>query len=130
MFLVLLEFGHYYSYILDFNSSKWFRYDDVNCTEIGEDEVIRVSKGFGDQSAYGLIYFSEALRNKNKETDYRPNATLSAWVPTNLKDEITKENKQFKADLDEYQVTQQVTDIIREYEQKIVAVEMFFRRSN
>jgi len=48
MFLVLIEFGHYYSYILDFNSSKWFRYDDVNCTEIGEDEVMRVSKGFGD----------------------------------------------------------------------------------
>ena len=103
--LVLLEFGHYYSYIFDFNSSKWFRYDDVNCTETEENEVMRVSKGFGDQSAYGLIYFNESLRVKNKETDYKPNATLSAWVPANLKDEISKENKQFKADLDEYQVT-------------------------
>ncbi|KAL4510751.1 hypothetical protein ABPG72_004905 [Tetrahymena utriculariae] len=125
------EFGHYFSYIYDLNQQKWFKYDDINCMEVEEFEVLRNAKGFGDQSAYGLIYINEDLAQKNRETIYKQDSTnLVQYLPQNLKEELIKENKQFQTDLDEYHLSQQANLIIREYDKRFTFIEQYIRKLN
>ncbi|EAS07365.3 ubiquitin carboxy-terminal hydrolase (macronuclear) [Tetrahymena thermophila SB210] len=125
------EFGHYFSYIYDLNQQKWFKYDDINCIEVEESEVLRNAKGFADQSAYGLIYINEDLAKKNRETIYKQDSTnLVQYLPQNLKEELIKENKQFQTDLEEYHLAQQASLIIREYDKRFTFIEQYIRKFN
>jgi ubiquitin carboxyl-terminal hydrolase 25/28 len=48
--------GHYYSYTYDLLAKKWRKYNDINVTEEGEEQVLREGKGLNAASAYYLVY--------------------------------------------------------------------------
>ncbi len=52
------EYGHYYSYIYDKEMQKWRKYNDMNVTEVSEEEVFADSEGgpTSGKSAYCLLY--------------------------------------------------------------------------
>jgi len=77
--------GHYWAYIFDRQSNKWFKYNDITVEEVTEESVLREAKGHSKTSAYCLIY----LRVGEKS----PIAIQNAEIPKDLLSEIEKDNK-------------------------------------
>eukprot|EP01022_Parablepharisma_sp_SALTPOND_P023425 TRINITY_DN494_c0_g1_i1.p1 TRINITY_DN494_c0_g1~~TRINITY_DN494_c0_g1_i1.p1 ORF type:complete len:1152 (+),score=161.70 TRINITY_DN494_c0_g1_i1:3596-7051(+) len=52
--------GHYYAFIYDFEQNKWRKYNDIQVTEVDEEEVFKTSIGEDNSaaSAYCLVYVS------------------------------------------------------------------------
>lgn len=52
------EYGHYYAFIYDSEMQKWRKYNDMNVTEVTEEEVFVESEGgsTSGKSAYCLLY--------------------------------------------------------------------------
>lgn len=51
--------GHYYSYTLDIKDRVWRKYNDINISDEVEVQVLREARGFGNISAYYLVYAQE-----------------------------------------------------------------------
>ena len=39
IYIIILDSGHYYTYIKDFTSNKWFKFNDTRVTEEKEEKV-------------------------------------------------------------------------------------------
>jgi len=53
------EFGHYYSYIKNLDKGKWYKFSDINISEVADEEVKQTSFGGKNASAYYLIYIDK-----------------------------------------------------------------------
>ena len=75
--------GHYFAYIFDFEQNKWRKYNDMNITEISEEEVIKTAIGEENStvSAYCLIYVSK----ENEMRVQSPNALIRQFSLTESK---------------------------------------------
>lgn len=52
--------GHYYSFIQDISTKKWWRYNDIQVSEETEENVFKEALGgWGKASAYSLLYVKE-----------------------------------------------------------------------
>jgi ubiquitin carboxyl-terminal hydrolase 25/28 len=53
--------GHYYAYIYNPYTSKWYKFNDIHVTEVLEDKVMKDAYGDGKSktNAYCLIYHKE-----------------------------------------------------------------------
>jgi hypothetical protein len=56
-----VEWGHYYAFIFDQSTNKWWRFNDCNVTEETWENVKKESFGSKDTAtaAYALIYANE-----------------------------------------------------------------------
>ena len=54
------DMGHYFSYIYDRCQKKWRKYNDINITDVTEEEVFTNAQGGSQQySAYWLVYVQD-----------------------------------------------------------------------
>lgn len=68
------ESGHYYSFIKDFGSMQWYRYNDMTVKAVDEKEVFEVAYGGkSNANAYYLIY----VRQGRLDRSIRQNALIS-----------------------------------------------------
>jgi len=77
--------GHYWAYIFDRKTKKWFKYNDITVEEVTEEAVLREAKGHSKTSAYCLIY----LRIGEKS----PILLQNSEIPKELHAEIEKDNR-------------------------------------
>lgn len=57
------DIGHYYAFIYDRKTCKWYRFNDYKVLEVSEASVLEESFGGNSQktSAYGLIYVNQEI---------------------------------------------------------------------
>lgn len=60
-YFVKIDSGHYYTYIYERTSKKWFKYSDINVSEEKEETVLKYAYGHGNSSAYCLMYLNESV---------------------------------------------------------------------
>jgi len=77
--------GHYWAYIFDRKTKKWYKYNDITVEEVTEEAVLREAKGHSKTSAYCLIY----LRIGEKS----PILLQNSEIPNELHAEIEKDNR-------------------------------------
>lgn len=112
------EGGHYYAFIFDKSTFKWYRFNDFKITEETEDKVFEESFGGNNKntSAYGLVYVNhEIFTQQTKFSFEQYNKNLVELVPKEFKSEIQQDNFKFTDDVIKYQVEKMVKNIVDKY---------------
>lgn len=112
--------GHYFTFIKDKKTKKWYRFNDYKVTEETEETVMQES--FGDPSlkhkrcAYGLIYVNKDILQSQQGLNLSEyNLALQEFIPKNLKEQIKRDDQNFNIELTNYQVEKIVKNIIEEF---------------
>lgn len=50
----LVEYGHYYSYILDFGQNLWRKFNDTHVVVVGEDDVMKDALGIPNLNSFDI----------------------------------------------------------------------------
>eukprot|EP00826_Nyctotherus_ovalis_P004845 TRINITY_DN11076_c0_g1_i21.p1 TRINITY_DN11076_c0_g1~~TRINITY_DN11076_c0_g1_i21.p1 ORF type:complete len:984 (-),score=386.57 TRINITY_DN11076_c0_g1_i21:125-3076(-) len=124
--------GHYFAYICDVEQNKWRKYNDIQVTEVPEEEVMKTSIGEENStvSAYFLVYVSrvnelrvasplvrqysltesKGLLAKEKKSDY-----YTSLLPAKLKKEVIEDNERLNKEVEEYRAGEMVKGLQRLY---------------
>lgn len=89
--------GHYYCYIWDEKSKRWYKYNDSTVTEAKEEDLLFEAYGRPDSTKNACCLF---YRNKLHKTDY----TKNSEVPSNLIKIVEEKDKQFLNEIDKSKV--------------------------
>ena len=93
--------GHYFAYIKDYRSGKWFQFNDSTVSEIGDAEIQDVfgrdsddrtwsSSNYYRRSAYGVTAYALLYRKVDKERNVLPCADED--VPAKVREYVEKQN--------------------------------------
>ena len=122
------EYGHYYVYIYDADMRKWRKYNDINVTEVSEEEVF--SDGVGgaaglssSKSAYCLLYQKRARKVSSLPGVLLRSFSVSSEDPLLHKEEGEQEQARAQAQADYYSdlVPKPLAEKIREENRALAA---------
>jgi ubiquitin carboxyl-terminal hydrolase 25/28 len=133
--------GHYFAYIYDVEQNKWRKYNDIQVTEVPEDEVMKTSIGEESStvSAYFLVYVSRVneLRvssplvrqyslsatrlgsnepmeiGEGKKSDY-----YTSLLTSKLKQEVIEDNARLEKEVETYRTGELVKAIEKLYTER------------
>ncbi|KAL4443149.1 hypothetical protein ABPG74_002216 [Tetrahymena malaccensis] len=127
--------GHYYSFIKDVSTKKWWRYNDIQVSEETEENVFKEALGgWGKASAYSLIYVKEEVAippqakgrpirlhlasntvNQLSASQVRTVDYYTSIIPEDLLNNLCVENLKFQEEIEEYKATNTSRQIIDMY---------------
>ncbi|CAK67183.1 unnamed protein product (macronuclear) [Paramecium tetraurelia] len=102
------ESGHYYTYIYNPFLKHWFKFNDINVTQVSEEKVLRDAYGDGKSktNAYCLIYQRSDHFEPQSYSDYTNNSVYAQYIQQNLYEEVTNDNKKFSIEQKEYELVE------------------------
>ncbi|CAD8126422.1 unnamed protein product [Paramecium sonneborni] len=128
------ESGHYYTYIYNPFLKQWFKFNDINVTQVSEEKVLRDAYGDGKSktNAYCLIYQRADHFESGSYSDYTNKSVYAQYIQQNLFEEVTNDNKKFQIEQQEYELVelgdlvveiynlqfQQVNEMARKYKNR------------
>lgn len=123
--------GHYFAYIYDVEQKKWRKYNDIQVTEVPEDEVMKTSIGEENSSvsAYFLVYVSQvnelrvasplvrqySLTESKGSLAEKKGDYYTSLLPAKLKKEVIEDNGRLDKEVEEYRAGEMVKGLQRLY---------------
>ncbi|KAJ5066602.1 ubiquitin carboxyl-terminal hydrolase 14 [Anaeramoeba ignava] len=106
--------GHYYSFVNEPTTQKWWKFNDHFVSEVTLSEVFNTSIGDSVSSAYVLFYrkveFDSVSNLELNSSQIRKRffnlSNCEQYIPNELKQEIDFDNKVFSQQLSEYEILQ------------------------
>ncbi|KAJ5077708.1 ubiquitin carboxyl-terminal hydrolase 25 [Anaeramoeba ignava] len=122
--------GHYYSYINDIRTEKWWKFNDRIVSQVSEKQVFE--EGIGDgvsKGAYCLFYHKISIHKKSQKIIQNLSDKSSVfflpknydYIPQELKSTVEKENKNLEDEIFEFNLVKdsQISRKIKEFKTQI-----------
>ncbi|CDW73905.1 ubiquitin carboxyl-terminal hydrolase family protein [Stylonychia lemnae] len=114
--------GHYYAFIKDRKTEKWYRFNDYKVSEETEEKVMQESFGNENEktSAYGLIYVDRQLARNMDRTDMHDyNKQLQTQISSDLTQSVMYQNQIFEKQLEQSKIVSIIAKIKEMYSQRM-----------
>jgi ubiquitin carboxyl-terminal hydrolase 25/28 len=106
--------GHYYAFIYNNRTGKWYKFNDIYVSEVSEEKVLKDAYGDGRSRTNANCLIYHKVGGLISECPYYPNyedsldlgyeGSYSALISSFQRDTVHCDNMKFQEDLQEYEL--------------------------